>query len=55
VCLRSILFFDELVVLSLPMGDLVDVRGNVKFVLLGRMLHFERVNWCSMIIRAEVS
>jgi len=55
VCLRSILFFDELVVLSLPMGDLVDMRGNVKFVLLGRMLHFERVNWCSMIIRAEVS
>ena len=55
VCLRGILFFDELVVLSLPVGYLVDMRGNVKLVLLRSMLHFERVSRCSMIIRAEVS
>ena len=55
VCLRGILFFDELVVLSLPVGDLVDMRGHVKLVLLRSMVHFERVSRCSMIIRAEVS
>lgn len=43
------IIIDELGLLFLPMRDLMDVRRDIKFVLLRTMLNFEGIYWSSII------
>jgi len=55
VILGLIFIIDEFRIFSLPMSDLVHMWGNIKFVILRNMFHFERVNRSGLEVCLKIS